>query len=679
MSTELNKTSLMRSIGSFAPNMSPARRRQLVATCIEHSREFFLWRNVRGQIEFISTSCLQLTGYSADEFIRDNTLLLKIIHPDDHPSWIAKHTHAHHKKIQLRIIHKSGDILWFEHNCTHVCNSEGETETFAGNFIDITEIKKKELNSQKLATAVEQNHYGVVIADRFGVIEYLNPAFSTMQSGTILLTAGDTLPLLDAEHNKITEITSTLEEGKMWYEDSQEGTNKWYTTRISPIFEESGNLSHFLIAKVDITERIQDKERVIEQHKQLQSLFKLVEAGKREWEWSLDCIEDAVILTDRDHCVQRTNHTIKKMLNIEVMDYIGQDWRSILPKKLKNREDLPEEGEFYVPQQKKWLQYQRFTFTDSQADTKIKQVITLHDITRVKVMNQDLSRAYEHLKSTQSQMVHQEKMASIGQLAAGVAHEINNPTGFITSNLASLQRYTTRLIDYIKFLEQTIEPLSGPETAQQLSAEQKKIKLAFIQEDIDDLVAESLEGAERIKVIVQNLKSFSRVDDAATTINDLHECLDSALSIGWNEIKYKASIEKDYQPIPEIYCSAQQLNQVFLNLMVNAAQAIDEQGVISISTVEQDGWVIIKISDTGGGIPEKNLSQIFDPFYTTKEVGQGTGLGLSICYDIIKNHNGTIHVASHVGEGTTFTIKLPIITQKPETVEKPKGAQGSKI
>lgn len=666
MTSELENISVMQAFGSFPSKMSFEEKQVLVSTCARYSHEFLLWRDIDDTIRFISISCLQITGYSADDFINNNNLLLQIIHPDDQTMWIEKHIHGNHNQFQLRIINASGETVWVEHNCNPIFNSNGEVKGFIGNFIDITEIKRTESNNQKLATAVEQNQYGIVITDRNGVIEYVNPAFRAMQTGTILLSAGDTLPLLDKSQRKIKEITAAVEKGEIWQEDSAEKFGKWYTTRISPIFDKSGKLSHFLVAKIDISQHILDKERVIEQHEELQALFKLVETGKREWEWSLDCINDVVILANSDGIVQRTNRTIKKLLNIEISDFIGKEWTSILPDEISKQDNIPTEGQFYDTDHNKWLKYHIFTLSDPHIETNIKQIITLHDETASREMNHDLTEAYEHLKSTQSQMVHQEKMASIGQLAAGVAHEINNPTGFITSNLVSLKKYTARLIDHITFLEKSLEPLSNPEMTQLLKAQQKKIKLSFIQDDIDDLVNESLEGAERIKVIVQNLKSFSRVDDSATAVADLHECLDSALSIAWNEIKYKASIEKDYQPIPRTYCSAQQLNQVFLNLMVNAAQAIKGQGIITISTLEQQQWIIIKISDTGGGIPEENLSQIFDPFFTTKDVGKGTGLGLSICYEIIQNHDGEISVDSQIGKGTTFTIKLPIITEKPE-------------
>jgi two-component system NtrC family sensor kinase len=272
----------------------------------------------------------------------------------------------------------------------------------------------------------------------------------------------------------------------------------------------------------------------------------------------------------------------------------------------------------------------------------------------------ELTEAYKDLKQVHTQMLQQEKMASIGQLAAGVAHEINNPTGFIGSNLNSLQKYIGKLNEGIAFMEQILKSVDDPEMAAQLKEMKRKLKFDFIQEDIDDLITESKEGIERIATIVRNLKSFSRAEDDTLKPTDLQNCLEGSLSVAWNEIKYKAKVEKNYQELPPVNCLPQQLSQVFVNLMVNAAQAIEDQGVITINTCHEKDWAVVEIGDNGSGIPPENLERIFEAFYTTKDVGKGTGLGLSICHDIIQKHQGTITVASKMGEGTRFTIKLPI-------------------
>lgn len=280
--------------------------------------------------------------------------------------------------------------------------------------------------------------------------------------------------------------------------------------------------------------------------------------------------------------------------------------------------------------------------------------------------NRQLADTCDELKTTQSQLLQQEKMASIGQLAAGVAHEINNPIGFVKSNLGSLGRYGEKLAAFFA----ASEPLfaSAPaELQEQLALLRKKYSITAILNDLPDLVQESCDGTERVRKIVQDLKNFSRVDRAECEAADLNAGLESTLSIVWSELKYKATIEKDYGELPPVWCNQGQLNQVFVNLLVNASQAIDQQGTISISTRAEGDAVRITIHDTGCGMAPETVSRIFEPFFTTKDVGKGTGLGLSIVYDIIVNkHQGSIDVSSEPGIGTQFTITLPVKAQTPE-------------
>ena len=275
----------------------------------------------------------------------------------------------------------------------------------------------------------------------------------------------------------------------------------------------------------------------------------------------------------------------------------------------------------------------------------------------------ELALAHDTLKQSQAQILQQEKMASVGQLAAGVAHEINNPMGFISSNLSSLAKYLERLTGFIRTLEEKL-PQDGPD--EELAALRKKLKIDYILEDAVHLVEESLDGAGRVKKIVQGLKNFSRIDQAERLAADINECLDTTLNIIWNELKYKCEVKKEYGELPKTVCNPQQLNQMFMNLLVNAAQAIETKGEIKIKTWADQDWIYTRISDTGSGIPQDKIKRIFEPFYTSKEVGKGTGLGLSIVYDIVvKNHQGDIQVESVEGKGTSFTVKIPVIATPP--------------
>lgn len=282
--------------------------------------------------------------------------------------------------------------------------------------------------------------------------------------------------------------------------------------------------------------------------------------------------------------------------------------------------------------------------------------------------NLELEDAYGELENAQSQVIQQEKMASIGQLAAGVAHEINNPIGFIISNLDSLRGYTSKVAKFLKMQEHAVNELAkscGTESAtliSEINEAKRALKIDYIIHDTEDLLDETLDGAGRVKNIVQGLKGFARMNNESMLAN-INEGIESTMNIIWNEIKYKATLVKDLGNIPLTKCNPGQLNQVFMNILVNAAQAIEVKGDIHVKTWADDHHIFILIRDTGSGISQDALSKIFDPFYTTKEVGKGTGLGLSISYDIIKKHGGEIKVESEVGEGTTFIIQIPIIEE----------------
>ncbi|WP_224984322.1 ATP-binding protein [Geomonas agri] len=257
-------------------------------------------------------------------------------------------------------------------------------------------------------------------------------------------------------------------------------------------------------------------------------------------------------------------------------------------------------------------------------------------------------------------LTQQEKMASIGQLAAGVAHEINNPMGFITSNLSTLEKYLRRLQEFIAAQEEALREGGGEAASESLAQTRRQLKIDHILADGKQLIAESLDGGVRVQHIVQNLKNFSRVDQLQYSLVDLNECLETTISIAWNEIKYVATLRREFGVLPLVSCYPQQLNQVFLNLLVNASQAIEHAGEIVVRTWSEAGNVFVSVSDTGQGIAPEVINRIFEPFFTTKEVGKGTGLGLSISYDIIRKHNGEITVESTPGLGTTFKIMLPV-------------------
>ena len=274
--------------------------------------------------------------------------------------------------------------------------------------------------------------------------------------------------------------------------------------------------------------------------------------------------------------------------------------------------------------------------------------------------NIEVQHAYDDLKTAQVQLLQQDKLASIGQLAAGVAHEINNPLGYISSNLQALAEYFDQMAQFDRFRQETGVNELTPQTRAAIADSRILLEIDQILDDGADLINESLQGAKRVTKIVQDLKSFSRVDTVLENEPvDLISCMESALNVCYNELKYKAEVRKKFTPVPLVLCNIGHLNQVFLNLLVNAGQAITSPGEIILSSRHDDSFVYAQVSDTGCGIPEEVVKRIFDPFFTTKDVGTGTGLGLSISAEIIRQHRGELLVESEVGTGTTFTVKLP--------------------
>ncbi|MBU0682442.1 MAG: PAS domain-containing protein [Proteobacteria bacterium] len=438
-----------------------------------------------------------------------------------------------------------------------------------------------------------------------------------------------------------------------------------YEISAVPLKNTAGVITHVVEVLRDVT--------ASRDHMELKEISAKIEQAKKEWESTMDCVQDFVILLDDQGCIKRLNRPLVDFSGQPFAKILGQDFTSFLAAQnfdtTVNPDDPKNQNEYLHAPSGRTFVMRTYPLVTTHGEMK---VVTLNDITQRKFAarqlaekNKEIENAFKELKITQSHLLQQEKMASVGQLAAGVAHEINNPVGFVTSNINTMGKYLQKIGDFMELQNKFVSKYCPDEDkVKTLKEYASKMKIDFIIDDTKDLINESLDGVERVKKIVMNLKNFSRVDQAERALTNINTCLDDTINIAWNELKYKCTLHKEYGELPLTKCYPQQLNQVFMNILVNAAQAIAKEGVITLKTWLEDNTIFISITDTGSGISADKISHIFEPFFTTKDVGQGTGLGLSISYDIIVNkHGGAINVTSEEGKGTTFTITLPVLEE----------------
>lgn len=273
----------------------------------------------------------------------------------------------------------------------------------------------------------------------------------------------------------------------------------------------------------------------------------------------------------------------------------------------------------------------------------------LHSLSSKQV---EQERLITTLEKANAQLMQSEKLAAIGQLAAGVAHEINSPIGYVRSNLQTLAGYVHDLL-------RIIDAVDGAASLDEVRQLKRSLEYDYIRNDVEALIAESEDGIEQVKKISTALKDFSHFEEDEFRLADLHRGLDTTLNVVNNELRYKAEVVKEYGQLPAVECMPSQINQVMMNLLVNAAHAIEQFGRITLRSGQQGEWVWLEVEDTGQGIAPHLLNRIYEPFFTTKPVGKGTGLGLSLSYNIVRKHNGRIEVFSTPGQGTRFRVWLP--------------------
>lgn len=448
--------------------------------------------------------------------------------------------------------------------------------------------------------------------------------------------------------------------------------NRWMEVTVDPVLSDIGVLSTAVHIVRDVTERKQLEDALLQEKAIYKDLVDTQPAGAyrlrvspistcdaEEWRDLLDSHYSVEMVTERFCDILGIDaQTFRENPGI-VIDLIHPDDRSDFTDKnvqaVNNLTTFKWEGRFGNGKNITWIRFESVPRELNNGDILWTGVVT--DIT-------DYKQIEVSIREMQAQMMQNDKLATIGQLAAGVAHEINNPMGFVGSNMVTLSKYVEKYNLYIDSIELEIRACSAGELPEHIQALRQKLKLDYVMRDISVLVDESNEGIERVKQIVKDLRTFSRADTSAIGSADLNICMESTINIVINEIKYAAELKREYGDIPKVSCNAQQINQVFMNLLINAAHAIqakgDEVGEIIIRTWCDSENVFVSVSDTGCGIIPENCGKIFDAFFTTKDVGKGTGLGLSISAGIIRKHGGEITVDSEVCKGSTFTVSLPL-------------------
>jgi PAS domain S-box-containing protein len=630
-------------------------------------------------VDFIDNKVGELTGYDRKLF-NDRTLKwCDVIFNED----LQDATQAVRQALkedntyirEYRVKTRDGETLWVQDRGHIVRDENGEVEYFSGVFFDITEQKlaQDQVRQQEryYRSILTNMHESIVVIDKNYLITDANKIYLTVHGRSSDETIGrhcheishgyDESCHLRGEVCKLREVFETGEPRQCLHEHlSAKGTKIWVDINISPLKDDQNRVTHIIESARDVTEQKRMEKALLKSEEKYRLLVNY--AGD-----SIFIVQDETLKFSNPKTQEITGYSAEELAKIPLVNLIHPEDRDRVFEGYKTRlngEKYPDALSFRIITKTGHEVWTQLNTTSITWEGRPATLNFLRDISAIK-------QAVEEKKRFEAQLTQSEKMASIGQLAAGVAHEINNPTGFVSSNLKTLSDYIKDISNLSKEYRKLIAALKENSNAdaghfdvsgqvKRIASLEKEVDLDFVLKDIFELIEESQEGTERIKKIVQDLKDFAHPGEDKPKFADINQNMDSTVNVVWNELKYKADVAKDYGDLPQVQCYPQLLNQVFMNLLVNAAQSLEEHGEIRIKTRAENGSVEIKISDTGCGIPKENLPRIFDPFFTTKGVGKGTGLGLNVAYNIIKKHHGKIEVKSAVGKGTTFTIRIPI-------------------
>lgn len=639
------------------------KERNFISTILDTASTLIIVLDRKGRIERFNKMCEKVTGYSFAE-LQGRPFWEKLLPPEElqevkkvFKELTAGHFPNRHENYWLTKDGRHRLISWAN---TVLLDDNGAVEHIIGTGVDLTEKRAMEealIESEQKYRELVQNANSIIMRwNQDGDITFFNEFaqefFGYTEEEILGKNVMDTIvPERDQAGRDLRAMIEDIERNPEKYLSNENenirrnGERVWIIWSNKPVFDESGNLKEILSIGKDETDRKSAE----------QALLASEERFRRIVENAYDIIHSIT----PDLQMSYVSPNITEILGYKASDIEGMPLVSFIhPKDVSNaiqsyqkiiKTGSKQSGiEFRVRHKDKswrWLRSSVSPLKDT--DGTITSLIGIaHDLTGWKKVMEDLEQTNRNLKEAQAQLAQSEKMASLGQLVAGIAHEINTPIGAVSSMHDTLFRTLGKMRGIIES--------EMPPDCKQIP----KLESIFRLIDDSDHVIKS--GTDRVINIVTRLKSFARLDEADLKTIDIHEGIEDTLVLIHHELKHDITIVKNYGQVPPISCYPSQLNQVFLNLLVNSKQAIKAKGTISIKTFVKRNKVYIVFSDNGEGIPRKNLSRIFDPGYTTKGIGVGTGLGLSITYNIIQSHRGSIKVDSEVGKGTTFTISLPM-------------------
>ena len=670
---------------------------------LEHSKSIVYTLDPDGKITYVNRAFMKLLEVSDSAELINKPFLPERFwgNPEERTQCLRQLKKENVEIKELALKTSKGKKIYVTAFSTFTKNIHGHINGIRGILHDITNRKK----SEKALRESEARHKALYESSRDAIMMIAPPTWKFIAGNQ------STLELFGAQ-NEEEFITKGLWDVSPEYQPDGQLSSEKAKDMIEKAMKEGSNFFEWqhmkadgkefhatvLLTRVDLEGRelLQATVRDITKYKQaMESLLK----SETKYRTLVDNIPQKVFIKDLNSVYVSCNESYAETLKIKSSDIVGKTDYDFFPKEL---------AEKYRTDDKRIIGLEKTESIDEKFVHNGEEIIVntvktpvkdeegniaglvgiFWDITdrkrtenAIKTACEQLEQSNRELKDMHCQLVQNEKLASIGQLAAGVAHEMNTPVGFVASNFQTLENYVKKirdlLITYDELIGQ-IETLGKTELRNKIEGIgqfRDDLQIDFILEDIRGLFDESREGLERVTSIVQNLRDFSRVDLPGSHEYNINKGIEATLVVVRNEIKYHADVRTEFSEVPPVFCHSGQINQIFLNVLLNAAQAIksqerEDRGNITIRTYASDDKVVCEIADDGPGIPPDNLSRVFNPFFTTKPAGKGTGLGLSISYDLVVNkHNGEFFVESTVGEGTKFTMKLPISMKENDEQE----------